>query len=81
MKSFLRHCPSSDEVGSLTTNNQLVVISDFGATPGYESIDGLTLGADGDLYGSTSFGGGGASLGCGTVFNLDSAVEVQPEAG
>lgn len=56
----------------LTTNDQLVVVADFGSTPGYESGDGLTLGADGDLYGTTMYGGGGPYFGSGTIFKVAS---------
>jgi uncharacterized repeat protein (TIGR03803 family) len=37
---------------------------------GYGPYDGLTVGADGVLYGETYLGGDGAGLGCGIVYQL-----------
>jgi uncharacterized repeat protein (TIGR03803 family) len=57
-------------VFKLTTNNQLIVVADFGSSPGYEPMDGLTIGADGNFYGTTRFGGGGPYSGGGTIFKV-----------
>jgi uncharacterized repeat protein (TIGR03803 family) len=37
---------------------------------GYDPYDGLTVGADGVLYGETYSGGDGAGLGCGVIYQL-----------
>jgi uncharacterized repeat protein (TIGR03803 family) len=53
----------------LKPNGTIKVLHAFsGGDDGANPVGGLTLGADGNLYGATSFGGGDASVG--TVFRL-----------
>jgi len=60
----------TDAIGSafsLTTNGQLTVLHRFNIVDGEAPVGGVSLGADGYYYGTTTFGGG---AGFGTVFNM-----------
>jgi uncharacterized repeat protein (TIGR03803 family) len=54
-------------VFKVTTNGALTTLASFNGTNGYLPEAGLTLGSDGNFYGTTSFGG---SPGGGTVFKV-----------
>jgi uncharacterized repeat protein (TIGR03803 family) len=57
-------------VFKITTTGVLTVLANFdGSTTGGDPYGGVTLGADGNLYGTTSFSGPG---GVGTVFRVTS---------
>jgi uncharacterized repeat protein (TIGR03803 family) len=64
----------------MTTAGNLTTLYNFcsssiGCSDGYAPVAGLTLGADGNFYGTTSTGGTGAcdeSSRCGTIFKLSS---------
>jgi hypothetical protein len=56
--------------------NTITTLASFNGTNGFYPEGGVTLGADGELYGTTYYGGSGragdvgATLGDGTVFQL-----------
>ena len=64
-------------VFKITRNGVLTTIHTFSLTDGANPVGALIQGTDGNLYGTTEFGGGGncANLynpGCGTVFKINS---------
>jgi len=63
----------------VTTNGTLTSLISFNLTNGANPIAGLTLGNDGDFYGTTTYGG---SSGDGTLFRLvfTPAIIVQPQS-
>jgi uncharacterized repeat protein (TIGR03803 family) len=60
--------------GAAPTSKEKVIYSFTGGADGGQPMSDLTIGADGNLYGTTQYGGGGeckySSPGCGTVFEL-----------
>ena len=50
---------------------QFTLIHSFNGGDGFGPMAGVIQGADGALYGTTSSGGGGLTMGLGTVFRLD----------
>lgn len=62
------------EIFKLTRSGELTnfynFCSQFGCTDGAQPAAGLIQGSDGNLYGTTSAGGGACVAGCGTVFEI-----------
>lgn len=56
----------------MTTNGTLTVLADFGGTNGYEPEAPLTVGPDGNLYGTTYLGGIGTNA-AGVIYRVNIA--------
>ena len=71
--SFLRHCPASEAVGSLTTNGVLATLVSFNGFNGGKP-SGLVEGVDHRFYGTTRYGGlsynGAPFSGHGAIFRM-----------
>jgi uncharacterized repeat protein (TIGR03803 family) len=61
--------PGFGTVFKVTPTGTLTVLHSFDGTDGEKSFAGLVQGTDGNLYGTTSFGGGNANY-SGTVFKI-----------
>jgi uncharacterized repeat protein (TIGR03803 family) len=57
-------------VFKVTTNGVLTTLASFNGTNGSGPCAALTLGSDGNFYGSTCYGGYGGGFGYGTVFKV-----------
>ena len=57
-------------VFKVTTNGKLTTLVSFNYSKGSYPVAGLTLGKDGNFYGTTSAGGADGGVGSGTVFKM-----------